>query len=76
MEVYEFIPYIVLLDNNNPPVANLSNYVIPEFYSAEYDQNTKLTTIVWYDSIECSQLYVNPSVSVQHELIPWEINTG
>jgi hypothetical protein len=66
-----YMPFALLLDNNDPAVPDLSNYLVPEFYSYSSDGTT------WYAAVSCFDLY--EQIYGSFDEIPgslWEVMAG
>ena len=68
----QWIPFVTIYDGNNSTmrIGNLSNYVIPQFYTLEKDLNGD-TKETFYDAIECGPIFKNvEDASLKSELEP------
>ena len=59
MDSTDFMPFIQVNDFNDPAirVANLSTYIIPEFFLTTKAENSTEKVITWLDTTPCSELY-------------------
>ena len=54
----QLLPFVLIDDNNDIRVANLSTYVVPEFFI--YQENLNSTNnYIWYDAVPCTDYYLN-----------------
>ena len=66
----QWIPFVTIGDFNSNKVANLSAYVIPQFWTYQKFLNGTEKT-QFYDAIPCSQIFANTTdESLKDELIP------
>ena len=55
-----FMPFVMIADKHNETakVANLSTYIVPEFYSyRKYENGTE--EYEWFETVECTDYYIN-----------------
>jgi hypothetical protein len=73
----QLFPFVLIADNNDPSVkvANLSTYILSEFYIYHLDLDGS-ETYTWYDAVPCIEYYEqiygsleNMPKSLQRELI-------
>ena len=76
MNNFQWIPFVTFEDYNVNKAANLSDYVIPQFWTYQkfLNETAEKNQTHFYDAIPCSKVFENVTDdSLLKELLPlWE----